>query len=531
MLRISQIKLGLNDDISKIISIISTKLNIREEDILKHVIYKESIDARKRDVKFAYTVDFQVNNEEKYLNKYSFLSKSPDLTYKSPSKGTKNLTDRPLIVGAGPAGLYCALILAENGYNPLVLERGEDVDDRSKTIKKLWALRELNTESNVQFGEGGAGTFSDGKLTTRIKDLRCRKILEEMVEAGAPKEILFMNKPHVGRDKLKNVVKQTREKIISLGGEFKFSTRVDDLIIEDDKLKGVITNKGETIKSEVVVLAIGHSARDTFEMIHKRNVSISPKPFALGVRIEHPQVMINKAQFKENYKHERLGSAEYHLTHQASNGRSVYTFCMCPGGYVVNASSENNRLVVNGMSYHARTGVNANSALLVNIKIEDYFKDSPLDGMYFQRELEEKAFVLGGGNFNAPVQLVKDYISNKKTEALGSVKPTFKPDVTYSNISSILPEFVNEALRDGITNLGRKLSGFSMHDAVLTAIETRTSSPIRIERDNITLECINIPGLYPCGEGAGFAGGIISSAVDGVKVAENIVSTYAAAID
>ncbi len=528
MIRISQIKLDVNENTEAVASKIAKQLRLKKEEILSYAIYKESIDARRGTVKKVYTVDFEVANENKLLGKYKNLSKAPDLEYHQVSSGEKELTDRPVIVGFGPAGIFAGLTLAEAGYAPIILERGEAVEARTHTVESFWSSGVLSSESNVQFGEGGAGTFSDGKLTTRIKDMRCRKVLKALVDAGAPAEILYKNKPHVGTDKLKPTVMGIREKIIALGGEIRFSTRVDELIIQENAVKGVKTSAGDVIASEIVIMAMGHSARDTFEMLHDKKVAMQAKPFAVGVRIEHPQVLVDRVQYSSEKRPEGLGAAEYRLTHQTEDGRGVYTFCMCPGGLVVASSSEEGRLVVNGMSEYARDAVNANSALLVAVTPEDYENSGPLSGVRFQRMLEEKAFMAGGENYVAPVQRVGDFLKGQKTvfENTWSVQPSYRPRVMGADFSEIFPQFILDALREAIPAMDKKLHGFAREDAVLTAIESRSSSPLRIHRNEETLESTSTRGLFPCGEGAGYAGGIMSSAVDGIRVAECIIMEY-----
>ncbi|OPJ56346.1 NAD(P)/FAD-dependent oxidoreductase [Alkalithermobacter paradoxus] len=529
MIRISNIRMSIDEDIKNIEKYIIKKLKIKKEDILSYSIYKESIDARRKGkIDFIYTVDVKVDNEEMILKKIKDIDvrKSPDLEYKDVAMGDTNIKERPIVVGMGPAGLFAALVLAQRGYNPIVLERGLDVDRRSQDVSLFWSKGKLNKESNVQFGEGGAGTFSDGKLTTRIKDIRCRKVLDELVNAGAPDEILYSHKPHVGTDILKGVVKNIRNKIIELGGEVRFGCKVTDIIIEDSCVKGVIVNGCETIKSDIVIITIGHSARDTYEILYKRGVKIIQKPFAIGARIEHPQILINKSQYKEFYNHSRLGAADYRLIHHAQNKRTGYTFCMCPGGSVIASSSDENIVVTNGMSEHKRDKQNANSALLVNIVPEDFGSDHPLAGVYFQEKYEKLAFKLGGGNYFAPIQLVGDFIKGQESKSLGSVAPSYAPGVVLTDLRECLPEFVVETMKESIIQLDKKLNGFALHDAILTGVETRSSSPIRIVRDEGNFESVNIKGLYPGGEGAGYAGGIVSAAVDGIKIAESIIMKY-----
>lgn len=527
MIRLSGIKLHIDEDLDKLPVLISKKLKINENKIKSYKIFKESIDARRRGkIEFVYTVDVEVSDEDKLLKKIKGISKTPDLNYHYPKCGDVKLKHRPIIIGFGPAGMFAGLILAEKGYKPLILERGDNVDSRTKTVETFWNNGKLSEESNVQFGEGGAGTFSDGKLTTRIKDIRVRKVLEELISSGSPSEIAYSFKPHVGTDILKEVVKNIREKIISLGGEVRFNSKVTDLIINNDNIEAVVVNNNETINTNNVILAIGHSSRDTFELLYDRQVKIIQKPFAIGVRIEHPQGIINKSQYKEFANHERLGAADYRLTYQCGNGRAAYTFCMCPGGSVVAAASENGRVVTNGMSEHARDKENANSALLISVTPEDYESEHPLAGMYFQRKWEEKAYKLGGSNYYAPIQLVGDFLNGKKSENLGSVNPSYTPGITLSNIENCLPKYVTESMKEALVYFDKKIKGFGMNDALITGVETRSSSPIRIVRDNETLESENVKGLYPAGEGAGYAGGIVSSAVDGIKIAEKIINKY-----
>ncbi|MDK2821036.1 MAG: uncharacterized protein PWP31_1001 [Clostridia bacterium] len=475
---------------------------------------------------WVYTVDAKVKNEEKVLKKVKDkkVSISPDLDYKYVKTGTKQLKTRPIIIGTGPAGLFAGLILAQMGYEPLLLERGADVDRRIEIVNKFWTTGDLDPGCNVQFGEGGAGTFSDGKLTTLIKDKRCRKVLEEFIKAGAPEKIIYINKPHIGTDVLRKVVKNLRKTIIRYGGEVRFNCQVTDLLIENGQLKGVIADNDE-ILTEVVLLGIGHSARDTFSMLNQRGVKMQPKPFSIGLRIEHPQKLINRSQYKEFAEIPTLDAADYKLAYHSSSGRSAYTFCMCPGGLVVAAASEVGGVVTNGMSEYARDGENANSALLVGVTPEDYGSPHPLAGVEFQRRWEHRAFELGGKDYRAPVQLVGDFLKGKPSTDLGSVKPTYKPGVSLGQLDECLPTCVIETLREAIVAFDQKLNGFALPDAVLTGVETRSSSPVKILR-NDSYES-NIKGLYPMGEGAGYAGGIISAAVDGIRVAEQIAAKFA----
>ncbi|WGS65794.1 NAD(P)/FAD-dependent oxidoreductase [Marinitoga aeolica] len=527
MLRINNIKLPIDHSNEDIKAEIAKKLNISSNDIRKFYIRKKSIDARKKNtmIYFIYNIDFEIENEDIFL-KHSFISKSPNYNYKFPIPGDIPLKHKPIIIGFGPAGMFSALILAEAGYEPIILERGKKVDERKKDVKNFWENSILNTESNVQFGEGGAGTFSDGKLNTLIKDKhnRIRKMLKEFVEAGAPEEILYINKPHIGTDKLEIAVKNIRKKIENLGGKILFNSKVTDFIIKNNKIKGVIVNNSEKLYSDIVILAIGHSARDTFQTLFEKGVKITQKPFSIGVRIEHLKEMIDKSQYGKFYNHPKLKAADYKLSHRAKNGRAVYTFCMCPGGYVVASASEKNMVVTNGMSEFARNNINSNSAILVNVSPEDFPSKHPLSGVDFQRRYEKKAFEISQ-SYYAPVQLFGDFLKSKKSSKFGSVNPTYKPGTVFYDLNKIFPDYISSALKEGILAMGKKLKYFSNYDSLLTGVETRSSSPVRIER-NEDYESINIKGLYPAGEGAGYAGGITSSAVDGIRIAERIISKY-----
>ena len=533
MLRITQIKLSIDDDISRIKPALLKKLKISEAELLDYRIYKESIDARHHGrIDFIYTVDASVKHEEKILKKrLPNVSEAPDLSYKMPEIGQTPLKHRPLVIGFGPAGMFSALLLAQMGYKPIVLERGGQVDDRVKSIDAFWQKGKLDPHSNVQFGEGGAGTFSDGKLTSRVRDLRGRKVLQEFVEAGAPEDILYHAHPHVGTDLLRDIVKNIRQQIIELGGTVYFDSQVERFVIENGELQAVKIKDGQTIEANQAILAIGHSARDTFKELYNDGVKITAKPFAVGVRVEHPQSLINEAQYKGFAQHPRLGAAEYRLTHKASNGRGVYTFCMCPGGLVVPAASEENRLVTNGMSEHARSEENANSGLLVQVFPEDFPTDHPLAGVEFQRLLEAKAFELGGSNYQAPAQLVGDFIANQTSSKLGSVKPSYVLGVHPTDLSQLFPAYISDSLREALLAFDKKIHGFAMHDAVMTGVESRSSSPVRINRDEDSFQSETVKGIYPSGEGAGFAGGIVSAAIDGLKCAEALISAYAPVAD
>ena len=516
MIRLQDIKIREDLSEQEVLKKAIAKNHIKLEEIEKWYIYKKSIDARKKeDIHYNYTIDIQLKDRKKEakftkIEEYKF----PKIDIKRKSK------TNPVIVGAGPAGLFAGLILIENGIKPIILERGKQVEERIKDIEEFVETRKINTESNVQFGEGGAGTFSDGKLNTGNTSIYSRKVLEEFVKFGAPKEILYIAKPHIGTDNLVNIVRNIRNYIIEKGGQILFNEQVTDFEIEKNKIKAVICSK--RIETDTVILAIGHSARDTFRKLYDLGVEMQPKNFAVGVRIEHLQKDINKIQYGEKTEL-KLPPADYKLVYHASNGRTCYTFCMCPGGKVIASNSEENSIVTNGMSNFARDGENANSALLVNITVEDYYKNSVIDGIYFQEDLERKAYILGGQNYNAPIQKVEDFLVNKKTTELGKVKPAYMPGVTMSNLNDILPDFVSETLKEGIINLDKKMYGFNDKDAILTGIETRSSSPVQITRDKENFNSINVIGLYPCGEGAGYAGGIMTAAIDGIKCAIKIL--------
>ncbi len=527
MLRINNIKIHaekiLNDNEIelKLLRLKAAKvLKTKPEKIKSIAISKKSIDAREREnIFFVYSVDIDINNCDKYIGLKN-ISKISHFNYTVNKKNTK---ENILVVGAGPAGLLAALVLSMAGINPIVVERGKDADSRINDIENFFNDGKLNTNSNVQFGEGGAGTFSDGKLTTGINDKRIRFILEQFVEAGAPEEILYSAKAHIGTDKLVKMVKGIRKKIISLGGNILFNTKLIDLVIKDGKLNAaIIENEGEIsqIDTNNVILAIGHSARDTFEMLFRKGVLIQPKAFSIGVRIEHNQKILDKKRYGKFS--EILPPADYKLWTHLKNERSAYTFCMCPGGYVVNASSEEGCVVTNGMSYFKRNGKNANSALLIGVTPKDYKDEHPLSGVYFQREIEKKAFIAGGGGYHAPFQMVGDFLNNRRTLEYGCIKPTIKPYAVGSDLREVFPDYIIESLKLSIVELNKRLDGFSNPYAVITAAETRSSSPIRIVRDDLFNS--NIKGLIPCGEGCGYAGGIISAAVDGMKCAETLLN-------
>ena len=521
MIRIRQIKMPINHTLEDIKRKISKKLNISEKKIKKIKINKKSIDARDNKVKYIYEVDIEIDNEQKIIKKKTKDTLiTPDEKYKFNITGKEKIESRPVVVGSGPAGLFASYLLSKNGYNPIIIERGESIDERVKTVEKFWKENILNEQSNVQFGEGGAGTFSDGKLNTSVKDKnhRGKYILKTFVKFGAPEEIIYINKPHIGTDLLRDVIKNMRNEIIKNGGTFKYNTCLKEINIKKGKIESIKTNS-ETIKTNVLILAIGHSARDTFEMLKKTGIKMKPKPFAIGVRIQHPQSLIDKNQYKENYK--KLPKATYKLTYKASSGRGVYSFCMCPGGFVVNSSSEKGMLSINGMSNHKRDEENANSAIIVTITPED-FGNNPLDGIKYQRNLEKLTYKIGNGKI--PIQLYKDFKENKKTKTLGHIKPIIKGKYTYSNLNNIFPPYIIDSLKEAIDNFDKKIKGFADDDVILAAIESRTSSPIKIERDE-TMQT-NIKGIYPAGEGGGYAGGIMTAAMDGIKVAEAIANIY-----
>ncbi|APQ76923.1 hypothetical protein CF060_15475 [Clostridium botulinum] len=526
-LKINNLTLEIDEDLNLLKDKVCKKLNISSHYIKDLKILRESIDARRNSIKFNYSVEVSCEDEKRLIKNL----KDKNITFQDDEYeekivlGTKDMKERPVIVGMGPAGMFAGLMLAKNGYRPIIIERGEAIEERSKTVEKFWNTGALNIESNVQFGEGGAGTFSDGKLTTRIKDKRCSFILEEMVKAGAPKEIIYSGKPHIGTDILKNVVKNIRNTINSLGGEIRFNSKLENVIIKDGKVNAIIVNK-EEIPCENLILAIGHSSRDTYEMLYKNNIFMESKAFAIGVRVEHLKEMIDKNQYGKYAGHSRLKAADYRLTYKTKNSnRAVYSFCMCPGGEVVAAASEEGLLVTNGMSYYSRNKDNSNSAIVVSVTPEDFEGKTPLKGMEFQRYYERLAYKLGGENYNAPVQLIEDFLKDKNSSKLGAVKPSYKPGYEFKDISKCLPNYVIDSLKEGFSSFDNRIKGFASNGAILTGIETRTSAPVRLTR-NENLESISLKGLYPAGEGAGYAGGIISAAVDGVKVAENIIKTY-----
>ncbi len=523
MIRVNNIRLSLQEEPEKIEKKLLRMLKIAPQELQQWRMIRRSLDARKKeDIHYVYTVDVKLSDEKKVLAKIKGVQHSPDEAYHFP-EGKAVCPKRPVVVGFGPAGMFAALLLAEMGLRPIVLERGGDVDSRQKAVEAFWQDGILDTENNVQFGEGGAGTFSDGKLTSRSKDRRSRKVLEELAAAGAPQEILYEQKPHVGTDRLREVVKCIREKIIALGGEVRFFAKVEQFEEKDGKLCAIRLADGTRIETCDAVLAIGHSARDTFSRLWESGIALEQKPFAMGVRIEHKQSWLNTAQYGDAAA--LLPPADYQLTYTTQEGRGVYSFCMCPGGYVVAAASEEGRLAVNGMSYHDRAGENANAALLVQVYPSDFGSDHPLAGMYWQRELEEKAFAAGGGYF-APVQSVGDFLAKGSGQLNeDGVQPTYRPGVKAVDLRTVLPDFMCDALAEAIPVMGRKLKGFDAPQAVMTAVESRSSSPIRILRDERG-QSLSMEGLYPTGEGAGYAGGIVSAAIDGIKAAEHIFGRY-----
>ena len=526
MLRLTEVKLPLDHPEEAIETAILKKLQIAPKELIRYSIFKRSYDARKRnEIIFVYILDVETTQEKRLLQRFKkdpHVMVTPDTRYHPVAQAPSNLATRPIVIGAGPCGLFAGLLLAQMGFRPLILERGKPVHDRSVDTFGFWSKRKFNPESNAQFGEGGAGTFSDGKLYSRVKDANRhgRKVLEELVNAGAAPEILYINKPHIGTYRLVKIVENMRHTIESLGGEIRFQSRVETIDIENRQVRGVTLATGESIRSEHVILAVGHSARDTFEMLHRQGVYIEPKPFSIGFRVEHPQSVIDQCRLGTQAGHPVLGAADYQLVHHCSNGRSVYSFCMCPGGQVVAATSEVGRVVTNGMSQYERSGKNANSGIVVGITPEDY-PGSPLAGIDFQRRLEERAFELGGGTYEAPGQLVGDFLAQRPSTEFGAVKPSYRPGVHLCDLSPSLPDYAIAAIREALPAFDKQLPGFAMRDAVLTGVETRTSSPIRIKRKE-DYQSLNTVGLYPAGEGAGYAGGILSAGIDGIKVAEAV---------
>jgi len=541
MLRITELRLPLTHSEDALRPAVVKRLSLANDGELKAFsVFKRSYDARKKSaIVLIYTIDCELSDEAAVLQRFTgdvHIRPAPDTAYKfvghAPVDFASSDTPRPVVIGFGPCGIFAALILAQMGLRPIVLERGKEVRQRTKDTWGLWRQRVLNPESNVQFGEGGAGTFSDGKLWSQISDPRhlTRKVLTEFVKAGAPDEILYVAKPHIGTFRLVSMVEKMRADIVALGGEIRFQQRVTDVRIEAGHIRGVTLASGEELRTDHVVLALGHSARDTFAMLHERGVYMEAKPFSVGFRVEHPQSLIDAARFGPSAGHPILGAADYKLVHHARNGRAVYSFCMCPGGTVVAATSEANRVVTNGMSQYSRNERNANAGIVVGVSPQDYQLDknasgpvNPLDGMAFQRVWESRAFELGGGTYEAPGQLVGDFIKGQRSSVLGKVEPSYKPGVLLTDLgepgNESLPDYAIAAIREALPAFERQIKGFSLPDAVLTGVETRTSSPLRITRGK-DFQSLNVKGLYPAGEGAGYAGGIMSAGVDGIEVAE-----------
>lgn len=531
MLRLTEVKLPLDHTEADLKAAILQKLKITSADLQSFSVFKRSYDARKKNaISLVYALDVETPKQKQLLKRFKKagrVSPTPNMDYRYVAKAPADLAQRPIVIGVGPCGMFAALLLAQMGFRPIVLERGKAVHERSQDTFGFWSKRKFNPTSNAQFGEGGAGTFSDGKLYSRIKDNdhHGRKVLHELVAAGAVPEILYISKPHIGTYRLVKIVENIRNKVTELGGEIRFQNRVETIEIETEgenrRVRGVTLENGDFIASDHVVLAVGHSARDTFEMLHQQGVYIEPKPFSVGFRIEHPQPLIDQQRYGENAGHPVLGAADYKLVHHCTNGRTVYSFCMCPGGQVVAATSEEGRVVTNGMSQYERSGKNANSGIVVGITPEEDYPDDPLGGIKLQRQLETRAFELGGRTYEAPGQLVGDFLAGNPSAEFGQVKPTYRPGVHLCDLSESLPEYAIAAIREAIPAFDKKIKGFAMKDAVLTGVETRTSSPIRIKRDR-QFQSLNTQGLYPAGEGAGYAGGILSAAVDGIKVAEAV---------
>jgi len=540
MLRLTEIKLPLDHAEGAVLAAILKRLEIAPEELAGFTVFRRSHDARKRSaIYLIYTVDAEVRDEDGLLSRLrgkAHIARTPEMAYKFVARAPADLKLRPVVIGTGPCGFLAGLVLAQMGFRPLILERGKAVRERTQDTWGLWRKRILDPESNVQFGEGGAGTFSDGKLYSQIKDRKHygRKVLTEFVKAGAPEEILYVSKPHIGTFRLVGMVEKMRAEIESLGGEIRFGSKVVDLEIEQRperaQVRGVTLENGEAIRADHVVLAIGHSARDTFAMLHGRGVFMEAKPFSIGLRIEHPQSLIDACRYGAFAGNPVLGAADYKLVHHCANGRSVYSFCMCPGGTVVAATSEAGRVVTNGMSQYSRNERNANAGLVVGITPEDFqgrFAGDPLAGIAFQRHWEEKAFEAGGGNYNAPVQLVGDFLAGRASTALGEVIPSYTPGVTPTDLRQVLPGYAYDAIREAIPAMAKQVKGYAMNNAVLTGVETRTSSPLRIRRRD-DYQSVNTGGLYPAGEGASYAGGIYSAAVDGIEVAEAVALSIVA---
>jgi uncharacterized FAD-dependent dehydrogenase len=531
MLRLTEIKLPLDHDEPALRAAVIHRLGVPAAAVRDIHIVRRGYDARRRaNIRLIYTIDVAVDDETRLLAERPDLCPAPDTTNRPAGRAPADIRKRPVVIGTGPCGLFAALILAQAGFAPIILERGQAVRVRTRDTWGLWRRSVLNPESNVQFGEGGAGTFSDGKLWSQISDPHHygRKVLTEFVAAGAPPEILTISKPHIGTFRLVSMVEHMRHTIEGLGGEYRFGTRVTDLLIDTHagrKLRAVVTHSGEIIEADQVVLAIGHSARDTFAMLHARGIAMAAKPFSVGLRIEHPQSMIDEVRFGRYAGHKALGAADYRLVHHARSGRTVYSFCMCPGGTVVAAASETGRVVTNGMSQYSRQERNANAGIVVGITPQDY-PGHPLAGIDFQRQWESAAFVAGGETYAAPAQLLGDFLAGRPSTSFGAVLPSYKPGVRLTDLGQCLPDYAIEAIREALPAFDRQLPGFAREDALLTGVETRTSSPLRIGRDD-RLQSLNTPGLFPAGEGAGYAGGILSAAVDGIRVAEAVIKAAA----
>ena len=533
MLRLNEVKLPLDHSEEELHVAAAERLSVNLEDILSCEVFRRAVDARKRSaIQLAYTLDVEVKDEQEVLTGNEKLKQSgriaisPDTTYRFVTHANGESSQRPVVIGTGPCGLFAGLLLAQMGFKPIILEQGKIVRERTKDTWGFWRNSVFKPNSNVQFGEGGAGTFSDGKLYSQIKDKRhlSRKVLTEFVKAGAPEEILYVAKPHIGTFRLVKIVENMRATIESLGGEFRFQTKVTDLVLENKRVMGVKLHKDDSIASNHVVLAVGHSARDTFRMLQDQGVYVEAKPFSIGFRIEHPQSLIDGVRWGDSAGHELLGAADYKLVHHCKNGRSVYSFCMCPGGTVVAATSEEGHVVTNGMSQYSRKERNANAGIVVGITPEQDYPGDALAGIDFQRRWEVAAFKAGGENYKAPAQKVGDFLAGKASTSLGSVIPSYTPGINLTDLSACIPDYAVEAIREAIPAFDRKIKGYAMKDALLTGVETRTSSPIRIKR-NAEYESINTSGLYPAGEGAGYAGGILSAAVDGIEVAEAVAQS------
>jgi uncharacterized FAD-dependent dehydrogenase len=545
MIRLTDIKLPLDHAEGAIDAAVRARLGLGKDGLHSVSVFRRGYDARKRgSIQLIYTLDVEVADEAGLLKRHAddkHVQPTPDTNYRFVAQAPTDLKQRPIVIGFGPCGLFAGLLLAQMGYKPIILDRGKAVRERTVDTWGLWRKRQLEPESNVQFGEGGAGTFSDGKLHSQISDPHHhgRKVLTEFVNAGAPEEILYVSKPHIGTFRLVTMVEAMRETIQALGGEIRFTQRVDDLLVDtaadgSRQLRGVVLASGEQLLSDHVVLAVGHSARDTFFMLHDRGVYMEAKPFSIGFRVEHPQSIIDQARFGPQAGHPILGAADYKLVHHCKNGRSVYSFCMCPGGTVVAAASEPERVVTNGMSQYSRNERNANAAVVVGIEPKDFAafdgSGSPLAGIALQRALESRAYDMGGRDYSAPGQLVGDFIKGKASTEFGNVQPSYKPGVHLTDLADLLPDYAIEAIREALPAFDRQIKGYAMHDAVLTGVETRTSSPVRIRRGE-DYQSLNTRGLYPAGEGAGYAGGILSAAVDGIRVAEAVATSINATAD